>query len=132
MSAVLLDTNIVSFVHRDDTRAELYRRHLEDNELLISFATVGEAYEGALLRGWGRERLAHLERTLRRYLVVPFSPSICREWGRVRAARRRRPISPNDAWIAATAIVHGCPLVTHDFAGFSDVPGLTVVTEREG
>ena len=130
MSALVLDTNIVSFIHRKDTRARLYRGHLEGKQLLISFATVGEIYEGAFREGWGERRLTRLEEPLSRYLVVPFSPSVCRQWGHIRAARWRRPISANDAWIAATATVHDCPLVTHDFTGFEDVPGLVVITEQ--
>jgi predicted nucleic acid-binding protein len=35
-----------------------------------------------------------------------------------------------DAWIAATARRHGCPLVTHNGDEFLDIPGLEVISEE--
>jgi len=130
MSTVVLDTNIVSFLERRDSRAELYRKHLEGRTLAISFATVGELYEGAFRDGWGDKRIKGLGEMLREYVVVPYAPEVCRQWGVIRTARRRRTISENDAWIAATAVSHDCSLVTHD-ADFDGVPGLEVVTEPD-
>ncbi len=130
MSALLLDTNVVSYLERNDSRAALYRRHIEGKTLAVSFATVGELFEGAFLDGWGERRIGRLEHMLKSYVVMPFSRRDCRRWGGVRAARRHRPISENDAWIAATALAHDCPLVTHDAKGFADVPDLTVITEQ--
>jgi len=40
-----------------------------------------------------------------------------------------RPISVQDAWIAATALRHGCPLVTHNRDDFAKITGLTVISE---
>jgi len=37
-------------------------------------------------------------------------------------------IGANDLWIAATAIVHGLPLVTRNPSHFRRVPGLSVVS----
>jgi predicted nucleic acid-binding protein len=34
------------------------------------------------------------------------------------------PVGPNDLLIAATALAHGCTLVTHNTQEFSRVPGL--------
>ncbi len=130
MSAVVLDTNIVSFLERKDPRSQLYRKHIEGRTLAISFATVGELFEGAFRDGWGERRIKGLDEMLQGYVVVPYSPEVCRQWGVIRAARRRRTISENDAWIAATAVSHGCPLVTHD-TDFEGVPGLDVVTELD-
>jgi len=39
--------------------------------------------------------------------------------------RKGRPIPENDVWIAATALLHGLPLVTRD-AHFAHVDGLVV------
>ena len=130
MSAVVLDTNIVSFLERNDSRTALYRKHIEGRTLAISFATVGELFEGAFSGGWGESKIKDLEEMLKGYVVVPYSPEVCRQWGVIRAARRRRTISENDAWIAATAVSHGCPLITHD-ADFEGVPGLEVLTELD-
>jgi predicted nucleic acid-binding protein len=70
-----------------------------------------------------------VRRTLRSYLVVPCSEEMCDVWGRIRAERRHRPISTDDAWIAATALAYGWPLATHNPRDFEGIPGLTVVTE---
>jgi len=46
------------------------------------------------------------------------------------AARRMgRVIRPNDAWIAATALLYGGELVAHNAADFNFLPGLTIITE---
>lgn len=130
MESALLDTNIVSYLMRGDRQAEAYRRHLEGKTLAISFMTVAELYEGAYRRGWGTDRLARLEEEIRNYIVVPFSNRMCRIWAQVRAARRQQPVSVDDAWIAASALTYGCPLVTHNPADFADIPDLTIVTEH--
>ncbi len=130
MQSVLLDTNLVSYLMRGDPRAELYRPHLERKTLAISFMTVAELYEGAYRSGWGENRLTRLESQIRNYVVVPFSNRMCRIWGQIRAGRRQQPISVDDAWIAATALAHGCPLATHNPADFADIPNLAIITEH--
>ena len=77
MNVLVLDTNIVSYLMRGDTRAELYRRHFEGMTLAVSFMTLGV----------------------------------------------------DDAWIAATAVAHGCPLVTHNPNDFTGITGLHTITE---
>jgi hypothetical protein len=37
MTTLIVDTDVVSFLLRDDTRAGLYRPHLQDNTLGLSF-----------------------------------------------------------------------------------------------
>jgi len=110
--------------------AQAYSRHLEGSRLAISFMTVAELYEGAYRADWGSARFALLEHVLKGYLVIPATPSVCKIWGKVRAIRRARPISPEDAWIAATALAFNCPLVTHNAADFDGIPDLIVVTEH--
>ena len=43
--------------------------------------------------------------------------------------RKGRPISFNDAWIAACAVKHGVPLVTHNPKDFEQISGLNIVSE---
>jgi tRNA(fMet)-specific endonuclease VapC len=130
MSSVILDTNIVSYVMKKDTRADLYRPHMEGRTLAISFMTVAELYEGAYRDKWGQRKMNLLEDQLKNFVVVPFSRSICLEWGKLRAARRNQPIDVADGWIAATALVHGCPLVTHNPDHFGSIAGLEIITGR--
>nr|WP_242051158.1 hypothetical protein [Nostoc spongiaeforme] len=55
---------------------------------------------------------------------------LCREWAKVRANRQNagRPISPQYAWIAATAIHYDLPLVTHNIKDFLEIPNLRLIT----
>ena len=130
MSAVLLDTNIVSFLMRGDSRAEAYRSHLEGKTLAVSFMTVAELYEGAYRKQWGAARMAGLDAQLKNYLVVPYSPRVCLCWGQIRAERKHQPISVDDAWIAAVALAYDCPLVTHNPADFANINGLKIITTQ--
>lgn len=129
MSAVVLDTNIVSFLMRADPLARVHQSHLHGQRLTISFMTVAEMFEGAYRAAWGPARLSHLEQILREYVVVPSSPALCTTWARIRAERRQQPIGVADAWIAAPALAHAVPLVTHNPADFGGIAGLSLVTE---
>jgi predicted nucleic acid-binding protein len=56
MDAILLDTNIVSFVLKGDSRAASYTPHLQGRKLAISFMTVAELFQWAAIRNWGARR----------------------------------------------------------------------------
>jgi tRNA(fMet)-specific endonuclease VapC len=101
---------------------------LEGHLLAISFVTVAELYEGAFRARWGRRKRDLLETAIRRYVVVSSPHELCGRWGGIRYERRRQPIASDDAWIAATALVHDCPLVTHNPADFRGIAGLRVVS----
>ena len=66
-----------------------------------------------------------MERYLRGVEVHHSDRDACRNWAEVtrRAARRGRPILCADAWIAATALTLGVPLVTHNAADYAGVEG---------
>ena len=57
MSAVVLDTDVVSFLFKNDTRAGGYLRHLRDRRWLISFMTEAELEQWALLSNWHAKRI---------------------------------------------------------------------------
>jgi tRNA(fMet)-specific endonuclease VapC len=129
MSVVVLDTNLVSFRMKGHTIAAMYRQHLKAQRLAISFMTVAELYEGAHRKGWDSSKMAWLEEEIRQYRVIHTTMRIVQCWGEIRAGRYRQPISVDDAWIAATALANGWPLVTHNPADFRDIEGLQVITE---
>lgn len=128
MSTVLLDTNVVSFIFKGDTRAGDYAPLLGGQRLALSFMTVTELYEWTAQCSWGEARIARLEQALMTYLVIPSDAALCRRWGMLRAARQAmgKTIASQDAWIAATALRHGLPLVTHNPSDFQAVTGLEV------
>ncbi len=134
METVLLDTNIVSIAFKPDSRFKSYTPHLRGKRLAVSFMTVAELYQWTVVRNWGDRRIAELERTLRSYIFLPVNVELCRLWGQVRGARRSvgRPISTQDAWIAAAALHHGIPLVTDNHGDFEGIDGLEVRTSARG
>ncbi len=96
MKSVLLDTNIVSFVFKRDSRAKLYEPHLLGKISGLSFMTVAELFQWAAVRNWSDHRTKKMEEELRKYLIFPFDINTCRLWGKIRANCRKigQPISP--------------------------------------
>lgn len=128
--AVLLDTDVFSFIHKRDSRAELYRHDLADAALVVSFMSAAELHAWAMRRRWSPTRLAGLEDLLSRHPVVYPDAETTRLWARIatRRASLGRRIETSDCWIAATALRHGLPLITHNARDFADIPGLNVIT----
>lgn len=129
--ARVVDSDIVSFQFKRDTRARLYRRHLFGHLGVISFMTLAELDEWAELRRWGQRRREQLERHVSPFVIYYADRALCQRWAEVRAQARRkgRRIDVADAWIAATALTLGVPLVTHNPADYAGVDGLTILTE---
>jgi tRNA(fMet)-specific endonuclease VapC len=76
------------------------------------------------------ERSAHNLRVLERFFAqfrsLSFDDACAQQYGMIRAELERggKPIGPYDMMIAATAIVAGLTLVTHNTDEFSRVTGL--------
>ena len=134
MSFVVIDTNILIYLIKDDKiRLAPAEPFIRGTTLLISFATIGELYEGWCKKFPSQDKEQQkLAEVQKRGKVVPFNIDVCAAWGRTRAARKHRTISENDAWIAATALALKCPLVTADYDDFVDVPDLTLFDARMG
>ncbi len=129
---MLLDTNIVSYFYRRDTRAALYERHLLGLPRYIAFVTLGELYQWIFLRTFSEANKNRLLTYIAEHIVVPYDDRLAWTWAELSADRRKsgRPISMEDSWIAATALRHGLPLVTHNRKHFDGIPGLTVISEN--
>ena len=130
-AAVVVDTSVVSYLFKEHSLAAFYREHLLDRYLAVSFMTVAELYRWPFERGWGEPRLAALRRYLENFVVLPHDEGLSWEWARI-VSRKGRPISQADGWIAATAICHGVPLVTHNVRNFQHVDGLSLITVPAG
>ena len=130
MAGVVVDTNIVSYLFKGDSRAFTYEAHLAGHERLVSFMTLAELDRWALARHWGSPRKLKLARFLQRFLPVYANRTLCQWWAEVshRAARAGEPIDAADAWIAATALALDIPLLTHNPEDFAAVDGLTILT----
>jgi predicted nucleic acid-binding protein len=127
---VVIDTDVVSFMFKKDTRAVQFRQHLRGRTLLISFMTLAELHGWAIRNRWGQTRREQLFRHLARYGVHYPDALTCEQWAEVdsQARLKGRPITCADAWIAATALRLGVPLVTHNPSDYASAVGLTVLS----
>lgn len=128
---VVVDTDVVSFMFKRDTRAALYDQLTGGKKLAISFATLAELDGWAISRRWGPAKQTRLEEHVRLYYAVYFpNRSLCRWWAIAtwRAERNGRPIGKHDAWIAATALSLDVPLVTNNPKDYGGVDGLEVLS----
>jgi len=129
---IVVDTDVVSYIFKRDTRAVLYLPHLTNRAPVVSFMTVAELEFWAEVRNWGRRTRQRLVRFLVGFSTHYPDPRMCGLWAIVRAQARRagQTISAQDAWIAATALILDCPLITHNPRDFRGIAGLTVISER--
>jgi tRNA(fMet)-specific endonuclease VapC len=128
LKTLVVDTSVVSYLLKSHSLAEIYwNRFLKGSLLGISFMSVAELYRWPLERGWSERRTASLLEHLRSYVVLPYDDAMSWQWAQL-MARKGRPISHGDAWIAATALSYQSPLVTHNARHFKAIPGLEVLS----
>ena len=123
MSRVLLDTSVL-----------IGDRDPGDREGAISAASLAELHFGTLVasepdeRARRAQRLGVVEAT---FDPLPIDAPVAREWGRLAAAVAERGGRPRrraiDMAIAATANVHGVPLLTADDADLAIIADLVEV-----
>ena len=124
----LLDTNVLSepMKERPNSGVLEWLSQATEDEVFVSVVTITELSYGVerLATGKRRERL---DSWLRKDLIsrfggriLPVDLRIADECGRLmaRSESRGRPIEARDAFIAATAHVHGLTLVTRNTSDF--------------
>src|SRR5213078_3122541 len=119
MPTVLLDTVVASFLHPKKQKSAsrpLYEPYFRGNLLAISFQTVAGLYQWAEQNRWGAANRSGLDELIGRFLEIPYDRELSRAWARVMNHSRTigRRLESADGWIAATALRHGLPLITHD------------------
>ncbi len=126
----LLDTNawIEAMSRPTGVVAERIDAAAERGAIAVADFVRGELLEGAYLSDRPEEDIAFVQRVLAPYPTHPFDGAAANAYARVRAHLRRAgtPIGPIDTAIAATALAHGCTVVTHNRQHFDRVPGLAV------
>ena len=121
MTRFLLDTNVIS-EFRKGARCDVHVRNwfegVADESLFLSVLVVGEIRRGVeLIRrrdpvaagrldGW----LAGLIQQFRGH-ILPVSEEVADMWGKLCL---EQPLPPIDGFLAATALCHGCTLVTRN------------------
>lgn len=123
----------ISYAHAT-RELPLYLSHIRHRTVVISFVTVGELYYWAERRKWGLARVKFFEERLTTLIVVPYDVEVCRVYARLKSglknpAGSHRVIGDNDLWIAACAVRHNIPLITHNRRHFEGVPDLDIITE---
>jgi len=110
--------------------AQGYADALRGSELVLSFMSVAELRMGAISAGWGGRRRLLLERFMQGFDVTYADNDLCTVWARIRADARAagRPISPQDAWIAATALTLDAPLATNNRRDYVHVRRLRLLS----
>jgi tRNA(fMet)-specific endonuclease VapC len=126
---LVVDTDVISFLFKQDTRADLYKPHLQGQLLLISPMTRAELEAWALEHSWGQTRREAMRVHLKQFMLVPFQEALCLKWAEATdsARRRRRSINSSDAWVAAVALHYDVPLVTHNKSDYLGVVNLKLV-----
>ena len=125
----LLDTNVVSewVKPRPDAGLVAWLAEVDEDRVLLSVVTLAELRYGIARMAAGPRR-ARLETWLSEELplrfegrVLPVDDAVAHGWGELVAHREAagRPLGVIDAFIAATAAVHGLTLVTRNVADFS-------------
>jgi predicted nucleic acid-binding protein len=135
----MLDTDVYSYVtSTDPRRGAPYTPHLQGQQIVLSFITVGEQYAGFRKRinsgEWKESQLQVLESRLAMVAVVPYDIDVCRTYAILKTTLKNpdgshRVMAPNDLWIAACAVRHSLALVTHNRKHFTGVPGLRIISE---
>jgi len=125
----LLDTNVVSETIKPAANAGVskFLSEADEDQLYLSVVSLAELHYGIqrLERGAKRGRLEKwfaddlLARFERRIFLMDGMAAA--EWGVImaRGERMGRPISEMDAWIAATAAIHGMTIVTRNVGDFA-------------
>jgi predicted nucleic acid-binding protein len=129
-NSVVVDTDVVSYLFKRHPTAFQYLPDLTDRTPMISFMTLAELDRWALEAHWGESRRRRLREYLERLVVLPYDRDLCTKWAEVTVAAQTcgRRIDCADAWMAATALLAGAPLITHNRNDYLGVPGLVLIT----
>ena len=135
----LLDTNIVSELRRPKPQPEVldWIQQVPAERLHLSAVTIGEIQAGIeIIRRQDAAKAkaleAWLDRVLASYDVLPVDAAAFREWAKL--MRRQSDTLPQDALIAAVAVVHGLIVATRNTPDFErlGVPILDPFTFHDG
>ena len=130
MSGLVVDTDVVSLVFKRHPLSEPYLDLLQDRQLVVSFMTIAELYLWSLRSRWGDRKRAMLDRYVDGFSVCFCDEGLCEIWAEIRdeSYRRGQPVDGADAWIAATGLYLGFPVVTNNRRHFANIHGLQVLS----
>jgi hypothetical protein len=125
MSGCLIDTNVLSELRkgqRCDAGVRQWFEETAEEELFISVLILGEVRHGIeRIRRRDPDQARSLEKWLQwvssEYAdrLLPVDEKVADQWGRLGL---RQPVPILDAFLAATALVHGLTVISRDEEGF--------------
>ena len=134
---ILLDTNVLSEFMRPRPSANVVAWMDEQpaDEVYTSAISRAEIEVGLLLMPPGKRQEALSQAAWAMFAedfagrCLPFDEEAAQQYARIVSARTRsgRPISVEDAQIAAIALAHRMPLATRNTTDFEGIDGLEVV-----
>ncbi|HEX7260913.1 MAG TPA: type II toxin-antitoxin system VapC family toxin [Luteolibacter sp.] len=126
---LIVDTNFVIGMEREakkpgSGRTRVFLEKHAEESFFMPFVVAGELACGqsaADKRMW--------KRLCKPFALLPWTPDILWQYGELYRHLKScgNLIGTNDLWIAATALVHGMPLVTNNADEYRRVPGLEVL-----
>lgn len=123
----VLDTNVlIHLARRYPTSVVARYTSVPIEQLAVSSVSIAELWYGAAGDVRPEARRAKLNQLLAPLRVLNLDRRVAEVAGELRHALRRSPIGQNDVYIAATALAHGCGVVTANVREFARVPGLAV------
>jgi predicted nucleic acid-binding protein len=125
--STLLDTDVAIDLRDEDPWTKERIRHLTA-PLHISALTRIELENGVHREPeWAALRRARLDRLLETVITLDFGETETAAYRRILEATGYSRRKSADRMTAATALVHGLPLVTLNGRDFRDVPGLELI-----
>jgi tRNA(fMet)-specific endonuclease VapC len=134
MSRIVVDTDVATYIFNWHSSAQRYVDVLRGSELILAFPSIAEMRMRAMAEGWGVRRRNLLEQFMRGFGAAYADDALCTSWAALRARARSagRSLSPQDAWIAATALRLDAPLATNNRSGFEHIHKLRFAAAGSG
>jgi tRNA(fMet)-specific endonuclease VapC len=132
MNRIVVDTDIATYIFNWHSSAQRYVDALRGAELILAFPSIAEMRMRAMAEGWGLRRRNCLERFMRSFGAAYADDALCTSWAALRARARSagRSLSPQDAWIAATALRLDAPMATNNRSAFEHIEKLRLLWPR--
>ena len=127
--AIVVDTDVVSYLFKSDTRAKAFEPHLLNTPKFISFMTLAELLRWRMQSNWGSAKKEKFGRFLNDFGVIYADDLLCEVWAELTLNCQQigKPIAVADAWVAAVALMFEVPLLTNNRRHFENVPHLTIL-----
>jgi tRNA(fMet)-specific endonuclease VapC len=126
---LIVDSNFVIGMEREAKKpdrgpATVFLEQHAGERFFMPFTVAGElacGQSGANKRKW--------RQLCKPFALLPWTPDVLWQYGETYRYLKANGtlIGTNDLWIAATALVHGMPLVTNNLKDFQRIPDLVVL-----